>query len=132
MSIYLQDLNKGGLAVRGSLLANATALTTALTWVDLGDPNAAFPFNVRNGGPTQFVVSLEGVFSGTVQLLGSENDQAPATTPCGASSPAVPILGQWSAPSYFTLPSPFRWIAGNVSAYTSGAVTLFVYGVFPR
>jgi hypothetical protein len=124
------DINDRSKIIRGSI-GTLSALSTALTWFDMGNPGAIFPFQSRLAGANPIAVSVEGTFNATFQILLSLQDTTPATTPAGASALAVPILGSTTVPQLFTINEPARWIAFNCSVFGSGSATAWVYGVLP-
>src|SRR5262245_63733857 len=91
-TLNTEDINSGTKIVRGSI-GTVSGVSTSITWFDLSNPGAGFPFNQRGGGANIIGCSIEGTFNLTVQVLLSLQDTTPASTPAGASTLAVPILG---------------------------------------
>jgi hypothetical protein len=130
-TLNILDINDRGWVVRGSI-GVVSAVSTSLTWFDLGNPLAIFPFMTRGGGANILGVSVEGTFSLTAQVLISLQDSTPSSAPAGASALAWPTLGSTTTPQMFTINQPIRWVAFNCSAFTSGSATAWVYGVLPK
>lgn len=128
MALYILDTNKGGRLVRGSILSNQQANTSSLTWFDLSNPDGAKgPFPWRGGGTSILVLSVEGSFVATVDLYLSAQDSQPSST---LGSPAAfKSVTTLTAPDFFAVDKPWRWVAANVTGYSSGAVNVYVHGV---
>lgn len=126
------DINAKQRVLRGSI-GSLTALSTAITWFDMGNPGAIFPFTNRLGGSSMFSVSFEGTFSMTFQIVCSLQDTTPASTPAGVGGLIWPNLGSFAgtAGQIVNVTQNVRWIGLNCSAYTSGSGTGWVYATLP-
>jgi|SRR5215831_3840615 len=136
---YLRDTNTGAWVLAGAIALGANAISTSLVWWDLSNPpgpggaaNQPGPvLRSRGGAPTQTIVSVEGTFALTFQVLISLADglsALPPTTPAGAGTLPVPPLLSGSAPAWTYVPAGARWIAFNISAFTSGAANCWIGG----
>jgi hypothetical protein len=136
---YLRDTNSGAWVLGGAIALNVAAVSTSLTWWDLsnppgpGKPASAIGPQVRGrgGAPVQTIVSVEGSFVATWQVLISLGDlmnYTPPPTPAGAGILPAPSLMQGSACQWTYIPAGARFIAFNCSAWTSGAINCLIGG----
>jgi hypothetical protein len=136
---YLRDTNSGGWVLAGAIALNVATPTTSLVWWDLsnppgpgGAPGSPGPhLRSRGAAPTRTIVSVEGVFIGTYQVLISladlQNYTAP-TTPAGNGVLPAPSLMSGSGPQWTYVPAGARFIAFNCATWTSGAMNCLLGG----
>ena len=131
-SATIIDINAKQRVLRGSI-GTLSALSTSITWFDMGNPGAIFPFMNRLGGSSLFSVSFEGTFNMTFQFVCSLQDTTPASTPAGVGGLAWPQLGSFTGTSMqiVNVTQSVRWIGLNCSAFTSGSGTGWVYATLP-
>lgn len=75
---------------------------------------------VRSLGGSGLGVFLEGPFVGTVVMQVSSNNIAWAT----ARDSSGAAINSITSPGYWVIPGQFTFVRANVTAYTSGTITL--------
>lgn len=96
--------------LEGPLLDAATSTTSSPSWALLD-------------GNWPFTITLDGTFVGTVKFYASNDTTAPTTF---AASAQLGNTSGYTAPDTIEISRPYKWICGQVSAYTSGTINAYV------
>lgn len=98
----------GGRLAEGTLLDGATGVTNG-TWLPLN-------------GKVPAVVTVEGSFTATVQVLVSNSP----TKPADSFNDAPQLGADFTGPGSVTTDRPWSWIKARVSAHDSGSINAHV------